>query len=221
MSGFVGRCFRIFLLIGLAARASPSRAEESAPVPVEAAWPAGAQLAPPQGHLAKVTCLAFSPDGRLLLSGSSDQMLLLWDVKTGEIVRRLEGHAGWVHACVFLPDGRTAVSGGWGGEVIVWDLERGREVRRLEGFDRANCALSLAVRADGGEVLAGSVYGAVRGWNPRTGQTTLEERHDLSKNVWSVGYTRGGTRFAGGSSGDGMVVWDGDEIRKFEHDSAS
>ena len=92
--------------------------------------PPGVRPVKPGGHLARVACLAFSPDGQRLLSGSEDGALILWDVQSGEIVQRLEGHQGFVAACAFLPGDRV-VSGGAGGEVFVWDVPTGKPLRKL------------------------------------------------------------------------------------------
>jgi WD40 repeat protein len=188
--------------------------------PVQGQLPAWAMLAPPAGHLTRVTCLAFSPDGRRLLSGSEDRTLLVWDLASGEIVHRLRGHSAFVGACTFLPDGR-AVSGGWGGEVILWDLETGREQRRLEGLGRVNAVNALAARGDGGEVLAGSVYGKVLGWDPRNGRETFRRTDGLKKPIWAMGYTAAGERYAGGDDGR-IVVWDAAEAeRSIDHEASS
>lgn len=52
----------------------------------------------------------FSPDGRLLLTGDDAQNLLLWDVETGELLRRYAGSTDWVRSAVFTPDGRGIIS---------------------------------------------------------------------------------------------------------------
>ena len=64
------------------------------------------------------------PDGRLA-SGSADNTIRLWDVKTGEETARLEGHGGWVNALAVLPDGRLA-SGSDDSTIRLWDAKPAR-----------------------------------------------------------------------------------------------
>ena len=57
------------------------------------------------GHDAEVRSVAFSPDGKLLASGSGDNTVKLWDAATGAEVRTLSGHSRWVTSVAFSPDG--------------------------------------------------------------------------------------------------------------------
>jgi WD40 repeat protein/serine/threonine protein kinase len=75
-----------------------------------------------KGHSTWVSCVAFMPEGKILVSGAEDQTVRLWDVESGRLVRTLLGHASAVMALVVLPDGKGLVSGDDDGTVRIWDL---------------------------------------------------------------------------------------------------
>ncbi|WP_441292824.1 caspase family protein [Sorangium sp. KYC3313] len=202
---------------------APSQRTQHTPAAPPEVWlPPGARLARPEGHLAEVSCLAFSPDGRQIVSGSEDRVLLVWDVATGQVVQRLEGHGGWIRDCAFLPDGRGVVSGGWGGEVFVWDRRSG-ERRRLELLSPTDAVNSLSVRPDGGEILVGTLFGVARAWELGSGAATLEQdaliRPGERNVVWATGYLDDGRAFAGGNAG--VVVWNEQHAVTVRYDAAS
>jgi WD40 repeat protein len=67
--------------------------------------------------------VAFSPDGRLLASGSSpDATIKLWEVATGSLVRSLSGHTWAVNSVAFSPDGRLLASGSNDATIKLWDI---------------------------------------------------------------------------------------------------
>lgn len=75
-------------------------------------------------HSAQVWSLAFSPDGRWLVSTHDDGSILLWDVAEREQAASFNGHTASVHAVAFSPDGKRIASVGEDRSVIVWNSER-------------------------------------------------------------------------------------------------
>jgi WD40 repeat protein len=77
--------------------------------------------------------VAFSPDGKQVVSGSQDKTVRLWDAATGAALRMLEGHTGYVTSVAFSPDGKQVVSGSHGKAVRLWDAATGAALQTLDG----------------------------------------------------------------------------------------
>jgi eukaryotic-like serine/threonine-protein kinase len=75
-------------------------------------------------HTGVISSLAFSPDGRLLATGSMDYSIRLWDFVTRQRVATLQGHLSEVWTLAFSPDGQSLVSGAKDGSVKLWSVRR-------------------------------------------------------------------------------------------------
>ncbi|MCU0535415.1 MAG: hypothetical protein MUD14_16120 [Hydrococcus sp. Prado102] len=67
-----------------------------------------------------IRAIAFSPDGKILASGTVNKKVQLWDVVTGNLLRTLEGHGDKVRTLAFSPDGKTLVSGSADKTIKIW-----------------------------------------------------------------------------------------------------
>jgi eukaryotic-like serine/threonine-protein kinase len=107
-----------------------------------------------QGHQNTVQCIAFSPDGRWLATGSHDRTIRVWDVRTGETRHVISAHRDKISALAVSPDGRTIASGDHKGTVAFSHVETGqflfdtkagnhRVVRMLFSPDAETLAVAL------------------------------------------------------------------------------
>src|SRR5919109_3906351 len=117
-----------------------------------------------QGHTADVWGADFSPDGKVLATGSSDKTIRLWDIATGETIQVISGGANSVEELAFSPDGKTIVAAGYTDKTAhLLDVASGQPVKLLSGHTAA--VVDVAFSPDGKYIITAGVDSTARIWN--------------------------------------------------------
>ena len=167
----------------------------------------GKELHSLEGHAQDVNTLAFSPDGQILASGSSDRTIKLWEVATGKELRSLGTLGRPVDEVAFSSDGRYLGAAILAGPLLIWQMPAGRLLQSLAPGPEESA--QRVAFSPNGRWVAGSHRGFVSVWDVATGERLhlLDCRTRL--NDWAEGdvaFMSDGVRLLAGDP-EGITVW--------------
>ena len=162
------------------------------------------EIAALKGQTVRADAMAFSPDGKSLVS-TSWRTIKLWDVATRELIGTLEGHTDIIKSTSFSPNGSTLASGAFDRTVKLWDVATRELIGTLEGHTDWVEAVSFS--PDGTTLAAGLWDGTVTLWKV----ATREQIHTLKGHdyeVETVAFSHDGKTLASGSADTKIRLWD-------------
>ncbi|EXJ95371.1 hypothetical protein A1O1_00492 [Capronia coronata CBS 617.96] len=175
------------------------------------------------GHSNYVYSLAFSPKGNMLVTGSYDEAVFLWDVRAGRVMRSLPAHSDPVGGVDFLHDGTMVCSCAGDGLIRIWDSGSGQCLKTLVDEDRRPVT-SARFTPNGKFVLAWTLDNSIRLWRytegtcVKTYQGHVNQEYSLSGTVGSYYPSTSGGQgqghgvaeafLASGSEDGDVVAWD-------------
>jgi WD40 repeat protein/uncharacterized caspase-like protein len=224
------------VLLGLALLAGGARAQDAdAPLP----------MLDTGGHMALIRSIAFTPDGRQLVSASEDKTIRVWDLASGKTVRTIRGEStpaqgGKVYVMALSPDGKWLAAGGvldksWAsfpccGDIRLYKFASGKLVALLKGH--MVVVGGLAFSPDGSKLISGSFDGTAILWDTGSlssagtgipaGARVAEPKllHRLEKHtaeIYAVGFSHDGSRAVTGSYDHDLRLWSVADGKEIAH----
>lgn len=159
------------------------------------------------GHDRSIWSLAFSPNGELLVSGSNDASVRLWDVATGKCTRTLKEHADLVYGLDFSPDGQYFVSVSKDGTGRIWSVKSGEPMTTFDGHKSEIRCVEWS--PDGETIATGGTDNSIRLWD--SNGILRKSFKELGNSISSVTFTPDGkqlliTRSGEGTSHDSAIL---------------
>lgn len=174
-----------------------------------------------RGHTDAVLDVAYSPDGKHLITGSSDKTAKIWDAVSGRELLTLSGHTDEVNGVAFSPDGSRVATASYDKTAKVWDAISGKELFTLSGH--TDQVWDVAFSPDGRRIATAGADKTAKIWDAATGKEllTLAGHTDL---IRGLAFSPDGTRLYTGSYDKTAKAWDvstGKELLTFAgHTSA-
>jgi WD40 repeat protein len=178
-------------------------------------WDLDSSIALPssfKGHTNRIISVAFSPNGKQIVSGSNDRSIRVWEVETGDVLFKLiVDHTDRVLSVAFSPDGTRIVSGSNDLTIRVWDAATGKKVAGpLKGHKKA--VSSVAFSPDGNRIVSGSDDRTVRVWDAQTGKEVCEPFEGHTEWIFAVAVSPDATKIALSSDHQTIRIWDATDV---------
>lgn len=129
----------------------------------------------------RINSVSYSPDGKKIVSASTDKTVKIWDATTGECLKTLEGHTDVVNSASFSNDGEKIVSASMDKTMKIWDANSGECLKTLEGD--SNYVHSAAFSPDGTKIVSASEDNAIKIWDINTGECLKTISEESQKQV--------------------------------------
>ncbi|KAL9615212.1 MAG: hypothetical protein Q9167_000306 [Letrouitia subvulpina] len=160
-----------------------------------------------EGHLAGISSIAWSPDSKILASGSDDKSIRLWNVSTGKAYPvPLLGHHNYIYSLAFSPKGNMLVSGSYDEAVFLWDVRAARVMRSLPAHSDPVGGVDFC--RDGTLIASCASDGLIRIWDTPTGQCLRTLVHEDNAPVTSVRFSPNGKFVLAWTLDSCVRLWD-------------
>ncbi len=158
-----------------------------------------------KGHTQTITCLGLTPKEDIVVSGSKDGTLRIWNIEEGECLQILKGHRSAITSLDISPNGRFIISASQDKKLRLWELETGRCIHCMEGHDL--WVEHVLFTPDGRRVISGSRDTTIKIWERKNGHKlySLNNHSDL---ISSLKITSDGQHIVSASHDRTLRIWE-------------
>ncbi|KAG8215380.1 WD40-repeat-containing domain protein [Butyriboletus roseoflavus] len=170
-----------------------------------AGWPGEVHTL--QGHTDDVMCVAYSPDGSQVVSGSADRTMRVWNPTTGQhVATPSQLHTAAISSVAYSPDGCHIVSASRDRTIRVWDAKTGQCIAGplQEHTQPVTC---VAYSPNGEHIASGSNDKTIRIWSANTGHCVVGLFQGHTDSVNSLAYSHDGCQIVSGSRDTTIRIW--------------
>ncbi len=158
-----------------------------------------------QGHTKQVNSVAFSSDGKFLVSGSSDQTVRVWDPSSGQLLNTIEAGEKDILSVCYSPDGKYIASGGADNLVKVWSAQSGNKVWEFPEYKAQINAVTFS--PDARYVAAGGGADNIVIWDLNI-QQVAQTFPANAKGVNAIAFNDDGNMFVSVGNDAALKIWD-------------
>ena len=156
------------------------------------------------GHSHFVRSAVFSPNGKIVASGSKDNTIKLWNASNSTLISTLTGHSNSVNSVAFSPNGDKIASGSKDNTIKLWNVSNSTIISTLTGH--SNSVNSVAFSPNGDKIASGSKDNTIKLWNV-SNSTIISTLTGHSNSVNSVAFSPNGDKIASSSYDGTIKIW--------------
>jgi WD40 repeat protein len=159
-----------------------------------------------KGHAELVYAVAFTADGKYVITASFDRTLKVWEVASGKEVKTFagpQGHQNLVLSVAISPNGQMVASGGSDNQAKIWDFPASAPLRDFAHTDAVN---AVALSADGTKLAGAGKDGSIKLWNTADGKQLFDMKGHVGP-VTGVSFSANGQMLASSGADKTVRFW--------------
>ncbi|KKP02371.1 hypothetical protein THAR02_05523 [Trichoderma harzianum] len=164
---------------------------------------------PPQAMVDRgniICSIVFTHDSGLVISGSSNSSIAVWNRETGDCQRILQGHTNYVQTLALSHDSKLLVSGSSDETIKIWETATGTCKATLQGHGK--CVYRVIFSHGSKLIASGAFDGHVKIWDSVTGECLQTLRGWQEEEVFTLAFSHDSTRIVTGLNNNIIKIWD-------------